>query len=147
MRGIFPNPDHFLTPGLFARIRLPIGKPHKAVLVAEQALGRDQGQKYLYVVKKVAKGKDKGRESEKEEYEDKVEYRAVKVGRLYDGLREVTDGLTVERHPEGNVMGERVIVTGMQRVRDGAVVEARKVDMPMPPHPPGGEGAAQKDEQ
>jgi RND family efflux transporter MFP subunit len=147
MRGVFANADRLLTPGLFARIRLPIGKPHQAVLVAEQALGRDQGKKYLYVVQKVAKKKEQGKQDEKEEYEDRVEYRAVKVGRLYDGLREVTEGIKVIRDPEGNVVGEKVIVTGLQRVRDGATVVAREVDMPTPTPPPGREGAAQKDEQ
>ena len=40
---------------MFVRVRLPIGNPHKALLVAEQALGTDQGQKFVYVVN----GKDK----------------------------------------------------------------------------------------
>jgi RND family efflux transporter MFP subunit len=105
MRGIFPNPDRLLSPGLFARIRLPIGSPYKALLVAEQALGRDQGKKFVYVVT------DK----------NVVEYREVKVGRLYDGLREVIGKLAP---------GEKVIVTGLQRVRDKATVEAKVVPMP-----------------
>jgi RND family efflux transporter MFP subunit len=104
MRAIFPNPDRLLSPGLFVRIRLPIGAPHKALLVAEQALGRDQGQKFLYVVN-----------------QDKVEYRRVRVGRLYDGLREIIEGLAP---------GEKVIVSGLQRVRPEVEVEAEVVAMP-----------------
>ena len=77
MRGIFPNKEGLLTPGLFVRIRLPLGLPRRALLVAERALGRDQAQKYLFVV----------------DQENKVVDRRVKVGRLYDGFREVTDGL------------------------------------------------------
>ena len=51
LRGVFPNPEAaLLSPGLFVRIRLPIGKPHPALLIAEQALGTDQGQKFVYVV-------------------------------------------------------------------------------------------------
>src|SRR5262249_6715823 len=50
MRGVFPNPHQVLVPGRFVRVRLPIGTPHRALLVAEQALGRDQGQKYVFVV-------------------------------------------------------------------------------------------------
>jgi RND family efflux transporter MFP subunit len=145
MRGVFPNPDRLLTPGLFARIRLPIGRPHQAVLVAEQALVRDQGQKYLYVVN----AKDEVEEEKKnsgEKFKGIVEYRPVKVGRLYDGLREVTGDLTVELDAKGNVKGgDRVIVTGMQRVRDKVPVEAKQVAMPKPT--PGGKGAARKDEQ
>jgi RND family efflux transporter MFP subunit len=107
MRGVFQNHDHLLTPGCFVRIRLPIGTPHNALLVSEQALGRDQGQKYLFVV------------NDKEQ----VVYRRVKVGRLYDGLREVLEGLSA---------GERVIVSGLQRVRPDVTVTAKSVDMPSP---------------
>ena len=107
MRGVFPNSDGLLAPGRFVRVRLPVGTPHVALLVAEQALGRDQSQKYVFVVTP----------------ENKVEYRRIKVGRLYEGLREVTDGLKP---------GERVIVNGLQRVRPDAVVESEVVKMPMP---------------
>ena len=39
-----------LSPGMFVRIRLPIGEPHKALLVIDGAILSDQGQKYVYVV-------------------------------------------------------------------------------------------------
>jgi multidrug efflux pump subunit AcrA (membrane-fusion protein) len=56
MRGVFPNPKQangrrLLSPGMFARIRLPVGRPKKALLVSDRALGTDQGRKFLYVVK------------------------------------------------------------------------------------------------
>ena len=35
---------------MFVRIRLPIGDPHKALLVSDGAIVSDQGQKYVYVV-------------------------------------------------------------------------------------------------
>src|SRR5262249_18122327 len=110
MRGIFPNPQHLLSPGLFVRIRLPLGAPHKALLIEEAAIGRDQGQKYLFVVNG----------------QNKVEYRRVKVGRLYEGLREVTEGLKP---------GEKVIVNGLQRVRPNIEVEpepAKKLEKIVP---------------
>src|ERR1700676_2923429 len=50
LRGVFPNKEQVLLPGLFARIRTPIGRSHKALLVGERALDTDQGQKILYVV-------------------------------------------------------------------------------------------------
>lgn len=106
MRGIFPNKSRLLSPGLFVRIRLPIGGPHEALLVSEQALGRDQSQKYVFVVNDA----------------NKVEYRRVKVGRLYDGFREVLEGLKP---------GEKIIVSGLQRVRPDVVVEAKVIDMPV----------------
>jgi RND family efflux transporter MFP subunit len=50
VRGVFPNKDELLSPGLFARVRVPIGYAHPAVLVSERALDTDQGQKIVYVV-------------------------------------------------------------------------------------------------
>src|SRR3954453_13967918 len=50
LRGVFPNKDQVLLPGLFARVRAPLGPPHKALLVRDRPLDTDQGQKVLYVV-------------------------------------------------------------------------------------------------
>ena len=50
VRGVFPNKDEVLSPGCFARVRVPIGRAHKALLVSDRALDTDQGQKILYVV-------------------------------------------------------------------------------------------------
>jgi RND family efflux transporter MFP subunit len=105
VRGEFPNPGNLLSPGLFARVKLPIGTPHNAVLVAERALGTEQGQRYLYVIN------DK----------NEVVYRKVRLGSLQGGLRVVEDGVA---------LGERVVVNGLQRVRPGSKVEAKLVDMP-----------------
>jgi RND family efflux transporter MFP subunit len=107
VRGVFPNKDEGLSPGLFARVRVPIGQAHRALLVADRAIDTDQGQKVLYVV------------NEKNE----VVSRAVRLGALHDGLREITEGLEA---------GERVIVDGLQQVRPGATVEPKLVDMPTP---------------
>jgi len=105
LRGVFPNKDQVLLPGLFARVRTPIGRPHRALLVSERALDTDQGQKILYVVN------DK----------NEVAIRPVRLGALHNGLREIADGLK---------QGERVIVDGMQNVRPGVTVEPNLVDMP-----------------
>jgi RND family efflux transporter MFP subunit len=105
LRGVFPNKDQVLAPGFFGRVRVGIGRAHKALLVSERALDTDQGQKILYVV------------SENNE----VAARVVRVGALHDGLREVTAGLQ---------SGERVIVNGLQQVRPGATVEPKRVEMP-----------------
>jgi RND family efflux transporter MFP subunit len=105
VRGVFANPDETISPGFFARVRVPIGHPHKALLVSERALDNDQGQKILYVV------------NEKNE----VISRPVQVGALHDGLRAIEDGLKP---------GERVIVNGLQQVRPGVTVEPKLVDMP-----------------
>ena len=55
VRGVIENPKpdngiRLLTPGMFVRVRLPIGKPHEALLVIDRAIGSDQGLKFLYVV-------------------------------------------------------------------------------------------------
>ena len=105
LRGVFPNKDETLAPGFFARVRVPISPPHKALLVSERALDNDQGQKILYVV------------NDKKE----VVSRPVRLGQLHDGLRAIEDGLK---------SGERVIVIGLQQVRPGAIVEPKLVDMP-----------------
>ena len=103
-----PRPEHgarLLTPGMFARVRLPLGQPHQAVLVAERALGVDQGSKFLYVVNS----------------ENKVEYRRVKTGALQpDGMRVIEDGVKP---------GEWVIVSGLQLVRPNGVVSPDRTTM------------------
>ena len=38
LRGVFPNPKRILSPGMFAKIRLPKGEPHQAILIPEAAL-------------------------------------------------------------------------------------------------------------
>jgi RND family efflux transporter MFP subunit len=105
VRGVFPNKDEALSPGFFARVRVPIGPPHQALLVTDRALDNDQGQKILYVVKQ----------------NNEVVSRPVRVGALHDGLRAITAGLKP---------GERLIVNGLQQVRPGVTVEPKLVDMP-----------------
>lgn len=106
LRGVFENPQGIISPGLFVRVRVPVGNQHQAILMAEQALGTDQGQKFLYVVN------DK----------DQVVSQPVKIGRSHDGLLAITEGLKP---------GQRVIVSGIQRVRPGAQVAPKVVDMPV----------------
>jgi multidrug efflux system membrane fusion protein len=83
VRGIFPNPlpkggRRLLSPGMFAKIRLPIGAPHKALLVREQSIASDQGLKYVYAI----------------DAENKVQSRRVTTGALEDDdLRVIEDGL------------------------------------------------------
>lgn len=104
VRASIENPKpRVLSPGLFMRVRLPIGEPRKALVVPEQALGTDQGRKYLYVV----------------DSNDEVVYRPVKVGRLDNGKRVIEEGLA---------SGERVVLTGLQRVRPGAKVTPKAAE-------------------
>ncbi len=109
IRATFQNPDHALYPGLYVRVRLPLGTPYKAVLISEQALGTDQGQKFVYVVTKNGEGKDV------------AEYRRVQVGRIHHGLRAVVSGVGRD---------DKVIVRGLQRVRPGVPVHPQVIAMP-----------------
>ncbi|MEX2093620.1 MAG: hypothetical protein WD971_13125, partial [Pirellulales bacterium] len=123
VRAVFPNEDGFIGAGLFARVRVPIGAPHDALLVLDRAVGTNQGQKYVLVVNA----------------NDEVEYRAVDVGQLHDGLREVLrnrtitepdgDGPDVTKQVEVLSPTDRIIVEGLQRIRPGAKVSPRLVDM------------------
>lgn len=105
VRGVFPNADGALSPGYFARVRVPASAPHQALLVSERALGTDQGQKTVLVV-----GAD-----------NRVAVRPVQLGGLHDGLREITDGLKA---------GDCVVVNGLLQVRPGLSVAPQLVEMP-----------------
>ena len=99
-RGVFSNADHSLSPGFFARIRIPGSGKYSALLIPDRALGSDQAQKFVYVVNA----------------EKKVEFRPVTIGPMIDGLRVVKQGLKP---------GEQIIVEGLMRVRPGVVVDAK----------------------
>jgi RND family efflux transporter MFP subunit len=124
LRAVFPNDDKSpLLAGLFTRVRVPVNAPHDALLVSELAIGTNQGQKFLLLVNQ----------------KNEVEYRAVELGQLHDGLREVlrtrrlteTDAHGKETTKEVEVLSanDRVIVNGLQRVRPGATVDPKLVDM------------------
>ncbi len=107
VRGVFPNKDGRLTPGQFARVRIPVGDKYRGLLVTDQAIGIDQGQKYVLVVNS----------------QNKVEYRPVTPGRLDGDLRIFS--------PDSGVKADDwVIVNGVQRVRPGIPVTPEKVAMP-----------------
>lgn len=112
LRGLFPNSNLILSPGMFARIRVPIGEPHQAILVPEEALGSDQGQKFLYAVNA----------------KNEVEYRKVEVGSLQGKLRVVKSGATES---------DQIVVEGLQRVRPGIKVQPKNAEAKktLPPAP------------
>jgi len=98
-RAVLANPYYAFTPGLFARLRLP-GRPrYRAVLIPDVAVVSDQSKKLVYVVD------DKG----------VVSNRQVELGPMYEGLRIVHEGLS---------SSDRIVVSGVQRVRPGITVDA-----------------------
>jgi membrane fusion protein, multidrug efflux system len=97
VRAEFANSDGSLMPGQFARLRMGQPGTEPALMVNERAIGTDQNKRFVMVV----------------DEDNKAAYREVTLGALVDGLRVVTNGLKA---------GERIIVSGLQRVRPGAVV-------------------------
>jgi RND family efflux transporter MFP subunit len=117
VRGEFVNTAHKLHPGLFIRVKLPIGDPRPALLIAERALGTDQGQKFVYIVEKQPSKDDPSH------YVDKVVYRQVKLGPLMEGGLRVIEPYVKDTDRETGIKaGELVIVSGLQRVRPKMVV-------------------------
>ncbi|HEY1377771.1 MAG TPA: efflux RND transporter periplasmic adaptor subunit [Gemmataceae bacterium] len=108
LRGVFDNPRHMLKSGLFVRIRLPIGQSYSALLIPDEAIQSDQGRKYVYVVND----------------QNTVEYRTVEPGQAVQGLRVIKKGIGAK---------DRVIVSGMQRVKPKAEVRATVQEPPKPP--------------
>jgi RND family efflux transporter MFP subunit len=98
VRGILPNPNRTLLPGMFANLRLPMGKVVKsALMVPDRALQEDQGGRYLLVVNK----------------NDVVEQRYVQLGELVGGLRVISSGLNKD---------DRVVVGELWRATPGTKV-------------------------
>lgn len=105
MRASFANGDDVLVPGMLVRVQLESGMaPATALLIDERAVGTDQARKFVVVIGAA----------------NTAELRPVKLGPLVDGLRVVRQGLSA---------GEKVVVSGLQRVRPGAPVAARLVAM------------------
>lgn len=131
MRAVFANPRDTIKAGLFARIRIFVGKPFQAVLIPDEALQSDQGRKFVYIVTTATEKKPDGTE----ETQDIVEYRPVVLGQAIQGLREIKEAKRDKdgKITEGLAKDERVIINGMQRVRPKTIVNATMQPPPSPP--------------
>jgi RND family efflux transporter MFP subunit len=97
-RATFPNPDFFVTPGQFGRIRIPASERYNAILIPDGAVVTDQSRKVVMTVK------DDGT----------VEPKVVRPGPMSDdGLRIIRSGLAPT---------DRVIINGLVRARPGGKV-------------------------
>jgi len=94
LRAEFPSTDGKLTPGLFARIRLPMTAKYSALLVDEKSILTDQANKYVLGI-----------------YESKQPaisvYKPVVIGPIVDGKRIVRSGLKP---------GDKIIINGQARL-------------------------------
>ena len=97
LRGTFKNESGILKPGLFARVQLAFSRERPTLVVPTVALAMDQQGRYVYVVSN----------------EMKVERRSVKIGSIQGKITTIREGLSET---------ERVITSGLQRVRPGATV-------------------------
>jgi RND family efflux transporter MFP subunit len=103
-RAVFPNKDRLMSPGYFARVRVPGSGEYDGLLVRDAAIGSDQGRPYVYVV----------------DAQNVAHYRSVVTGPLEDGLRVIKEGLKP---------GERIVVNGLMAVKNGAKVAPEEEPM------------------
>jgi len=98
VRAEFANAQKLLRPGMFSRIKVDLGVRPDSILVPERAVAELQGKNFVWVV-----GAD-----------NKATQRAVKVGETLGENVLVTEGLK---------NGDRIVTEGLQKVREGAVVQ------------------------
>jgi membrane fusion protein, multidrug efflux system len=98
-RAEFDNPGAVLRPGMFARVRLSHTTERESILVPERAVAELQGKNFVWVI-----GPD-----------DRATQRLVQVG-----PQKIGENLMIM---EGLEIGERIVVEGLQKVREGALVE------------------------
>jgi RND family efflux transporter MFP subunit len=101
-RAVLDNPDSFLTPGVFGRVRVPGSGRYEAVLIPDSAILYDQSNKIVYKVD------DAGT----------VSAQRIVTGPMSHGLRVVREGLSRE---------DRIIVNGLQRARPTGMVTPNPV--------------------
>ena len=104
-RGLLPNSDGLLQPGLFGRVRLPGSGLHEVVLVPDAVIQFDQSRQFVYVINP----------------EGIVERRWVTVGPIAEGFRIVREGL---------IGDELVVADAFHRIRTGALVAPRLDEAP-----------------
>ena len=111
LQALFPNPDGLLRPGQYGRVRMrrrDIGPG--TLVVPDKALVQVQGSYSLAVV-----GAD-----------SRVKLRRVEVGQVAGPLRIIKNGVSA---------GERIVVEGLQKANDGALVVAQAAPPPEVPGP------------
>ncbi|MGC3971262.1 MAG: efflux RND transporter periplasmic adaptor subunit [Pirellulales bacterium] len=136
LRARFANPK---APGTALRqfaagekveVRVPVGPKHPALLVPQAAVGTDQSQKFIFVLSK----------------DNKVEYRPVDVGEVQPGAMQeiiprkvvrIADGVRLaevgEQGEDSITPSDRIVVAGLQRIRNGLTVNPQEYVPPQPP--------------
>lgn len=116
VRGAFQNANRALLPGFFVRVRVPFGEPQNDLLVPDQAIGSNQGGRYVLVLDK----------------DDVVAQRKVETGPRVGDLRVIESGLTPQ---------DRVVVAGMLRAVPGQKVDPQMQTIAAVPQTASGQSA------
>ena len=109
LRGIFPNPDGKMLPGLYARVRVPV-KEGPSLLVPQEAVLYDQRGPYVLVV----------------DEKNTVQRAGIRTGALVDHLRVIEEGLKGK---------EWVVIKGTQKAVPGRSVTPERADLKDPVKP------------
>ena len=97
VEALFPNPGNSLRPGEFARVRVQLDLKHDSLLVPQRAVSELQGSYQVAVV----------------EADNKIHIQPVRVGDRSGNLWVIQEGLRP---------GQRIVVEGTQKIREGATV-------------------------
>ena len=109
VRGVFPNPDRTLIPGMFGRVRVIGSGKYQAMLIPDYAIGTDQDKKIVFVVKP----------------DNTIETRVIVPGPMVEGLRVIRSGLETS---------DLVVLDRLQVIRPGATVTPKEEAIkPVPP--------------
>jgi RND family efflux transporter MFP subunit len=104
VRGSFANPDGFLAPGSFVRVRIASSPKYKALLISDRAIGTDQDQSFVYVV----------------DSKNIAHLRHITTGQIADGLRVVKSGVQAD---------DVLIINGIIKVRPDSPVKPQQGSM------------------
>lgn len=107
LRAVFENEDRLLIPGLFVRVRIPLGVLEDALLVPELSVGRDQAGTYLLTV----------------DSDNEVERKSVVLGPKFGNMVVIRSGIEAT---------DQVVIEGIQRARPGAKVTPKTETLELP---------------
>jgi multidrug efflux system membrane fusion protein len=105
LRAKVPNPDGYLTPGMFGRVAIQGSPNYKGILLPDEAIASDQTRRIVYAVDK----------------DGNTTAKVVRPGPRIDGYRVIREGLTGD---------EMIVVDGLMRVRPGVKVAPKPTTLP-----------------
>lgn len=107
LRAEVPNSETLFLPGLFARVRVPLGAPRMMLVVPDRVVSNDQVGSYVLTVNA----------------EHRVVQQRIETGALTNGMRAVTSGLEA---------GSSVVIDGLQYAVPGNVVSVTERPLTAP---------------